>query len=175
MPISRRPRLGAFYLALALLFSACGGSEPAPRPSLLASATPVAWPTDTQAITIVLLGETARSDTEEITVHAFRRSSDEDGETASEGYEWLVLDVEVRNLADASLPFHVQLFHADGREFERAYPPSVGEAMSEAIGGGSGARAEIAFLVERGSTAGVFVFGLGEALWAVQLNNLRTQ
>jgi hypothetical protein len=162
--------MGPLYLALALLFTACGGGEPA-RPSPLPTATAVPWPTGTQAITIVLLGETARSDTEEITVHAFRRSSVEHGETAIEGHEWLLLDVEVRNLADAPLPFNVQLFHADGREFARAYPPSASEAMSDAISAWSEVRGEIAFLVEQGSTAGVFVFGLGETLWAVQLTN----
>jgi hypothetical protein len=158
------------YVALALLVTACGGGEPV-TPSPLPSATPVPWPIGTQAITIVLLGETARSDTEEITVLAFRRSRGENGETTIEGHEWLLLDVEMRNLADASLPFHVHLFHADGREFPRAYPPGVSEAMTEAIGGGSGVRGEIAFLVPEGSGAGVCVFGLGEALWAVQLTN----
>lgn len=171
----------ALYFAVAVLLTSCGGGDPAPPTPSLRSAASIPAATILPAtpapppIEIILLGETARGDTGEITIHGVRRSTREGDEFAPTGFEWLLLDVALKHLGTEPHSFEVVLVHADGREFERARPPGISLELDAPVAAGAGVRGEIAYLVEVSMRGGILVYGFGDDVWALQLGLLPRQ
>jgi hypothetical protein len=169
-------KLTGALVTVSLLVAACGGSGPAqpPTPAAASTATPIVVPASIQApaITIVLLGEVARNETAEITIHSVRRSSDEGGETPPEGFRWVLLDISLQHLGQQPLAFETTFVHTDGREHAPAHPPGVSAGLAAPIEPGASLRGEIAFLLDDRTRHGTLIFGLGVATWAIQLSNL---
>jgi hypothetical protein len=151
--------------------TACSSdSTPADTPTLQPPAATIA--ATTAPIPIVLVGDTARNDTAEITVHGLRRSRSEDGGAPPEGSIWLLLDFSVRNLGPQALPLEVSFSAVDGHEYERVQPPGISPALAAPVDPGAEVRGEIAFLVEESTIYGTLIYGLGGKTWAIQLDRL---
>jgi hypothetical protein len=73
------------------------------------------------------------------------------------------------NTGDEPFTLYTHLFHPDGREFERAYPAVVEAAFDALLAAGEEIRGEIAFLVERGTTGPILIYGPGSPRWALEL------
>jgi hypothetical protein len=166
--------LAGLALALALCAqTACGAGSDS-----TAVATPTLRPPSatiaatTPPIPIFLVGDVARNDTAEITVHRLRRSRSEGGGSPPEGSIWLLLDISVSNLGPRALPLEASFTAVDGHEYERVQPPGIGTALASPVEPGADPRGEIAFLIEETTTYGTLIYGLGGLTWAIQLDRL---
>jgi len=150
--IRYRPLAGLALVLVLCCQTACGAgsdSTAAATPTLPPPATIAAT---TPPIPIFLIGDVARNDTAEITVHGLRRSRNEGGGSPPEGSLWLLLDISVSNLGPRALPLEASFTAVDGHEYERVQPPSISTALASPIDPGANPRGEIAFLIEEATT-----------------------
>ena len=155
--------------ALGLLLAACASPDQ-PEP---ATAVPAPEATRGPSIRIYPLGQTARGEAGEVTIHGVRLSEGAGVDAPPAGYRWMLFDVGVRNTGPEPAAFHARLEDIYSVDVERAHPPGVLRDLDSPIAAGADVRGEIAFLVRGNGAGGTLLYGLGEHLWALQLGVIR--